>query len=139
MVLDPKILLSDEQCERDWPMLRLEIAKIVTPGPWKHDLTELRSGDYDNQVEDRICMKCGASEFKNQTDSSCAVPELSTDPMEVWAENLVKMCDQDQLGAVVDDYLSGTAQWLYYQRWWIFKATPAERCVCALKALEAQP
>lgn len=134
MTLDPKILLSDEQANQDWPLLRLEIAKVMTPGRWKHDLSTVYSSDYDNMVEDRICLKCKASEFHNQTDGPCSVILPITGPLEVCAEKLVKMCGQDQLGAAVDDYLSGTdARGLDYRIWWIFEATPAEHCLLALE------
>lgn len=144
MTLDPKILLRDEQANQDWPLLRLEAAKVLTPGPWKHDLTELRSGDYDNQVEDRICVKCRASEFKNQTDNSCAVPELSTDPMEILAERLVKKVAREGLARLdgslwkaigmvhIGEFKDREEPWM----WFSLDATPIERAVCALFAIQ---
>jgi hypothetical protein len=122
-------------------LLRRLAGEVLKPGPWKHDLSEKRSGDYDNQLEDRICVRCGASEFLHQTDGPCTVPDSPADPLPVIAERLVKRIESDKLECYMEDATRALrvtiptekGKWLWI--WYVMYATPTDQIICCLLAL----
>jgi len=125
-------LLTDEK------LLRLEIAKVLTPGPWEHE--------YDR---DGRCRKCGwlkpvplsiDESGEGLTDTECPIPKLPIDPMEVLVGRLVKklfatfnnqtMGSGFRLGNAIEKMveLSGGDEQF---SWWL-TVTPTVQAVCCL-------
>jgi len=136
-------LLADED------LLRREAGRVLQPGPWKH------SWEFKPHRKPRwLCRKCGAREQpaipgvpRRETD--CPIPDPATGPLEVIAEQLVKKVLEGDSYRGTDGL---TGAFAFYRRsigatlvrdWAIvftawLEATPAERIVCCLKALDTE-
>lgn len=119
--------------------IRIEAAKILTPGPWKHiAATSVEPGWGVKWWA--YCRKCNGS-----LDGACPRPDPLTESMPEIAERLLrKVMEQGDLTSMGGGYilLTNTIERLHEQNdadeqfsWWL--ASPIQRAEICIKALEA--
>lgn len=131
--------LSSEQAEANYPLLRLEAAKILTPKPWEHHpATSVEEGWGIKEWD--FCDKCNGPLV-----GDCPVIDPLTEPMPVIAEMLLRKVLKTEngdiaLGLALPKVAVGLHKWWCecdnIHVWW--KLSSAEHATCCLAALEGE-
>jgi hypothetical protein len=127
-------LLGDEK------LLRLEIAKVLTPGPWSHDWS-------DAQNEATYCSKCHATMTSGSLWGDCLCPDVLRNPLEVLVARLVKkmMGSGHSIFAAAKcamsiqrggDVPQETDEWWDHSLYYWLLCTPTDQAACCLLALQ---
>jgi hypothetical protein len=126
-----------------WEQLKVVLcaeiqAALGEKGPWAHD--------WIIDLPGNLCKRCGISRetWVRSRRCLCPVPHPITDPPEVVIERLLSALKQTASSHIVYELLNASYRMMYsvnecsvgWQWWWFFIATPAQRVLVCLLALE---
>jgi hypothetical protein len=119
-------LLSEEQAEQDYPLIRRLAGEVLHVGPWRHRYM-------GREPAWPICVKCKHVKV-SYDNSTCPVPDPACGSKADIAERLKDRLSRGKDGPrllreAIALIRSGT--W----RWFGFDPSPAARCVCFLAVL----